>query len=137
MKIFFVIRKCYEKFGNKKLKFWILFVLNIISFVASLCIAYCFSNILSFISKGVIIQTRKYLIALIFIYSVSVILRAMQFFIRQDVEKNVRIDLKKDIMKLMINLYIINHKRGTGFNSARATEILYTDVNNITTVLTC
>ncbi len=80
-------------------------------------------------------QLLKYIYILIFAEGGSLVCQYAQFIIMQRVEKNSRTDLKKKILREVMDTYFWIQRRRGDFNSARINQILYTDVNDVTEIL--
>lgn len=135
MKILLYIKKCFSFLENYKKKFVIVIIMRLISMALSLFVTFCLSRIIALISTGNIHLFDSYIIFLICAYILSLMIQYIAFHMTQKIEKNTRTRLKKMILGNMLTMYPQNYIQGNTINSAKANEILYSDVNNVTTML--
>lgn len=73
-------------------------MIKLITYLTSLSITYCFSSILSVISISDIAKAEVYILVLAVLYVITLACRSGYFFLRQYFEKNVRVELKKEVI---------------------------------------
>lgn len=135
MRIVTLLNKCYDYLGKYKSGFWIISVQKILLLLTSLMIAFSLSRIIALMASMDIEKLTLYILILSFAYVTSLLCQYIQFSLRQRVEKNSRTEIKKIILKDIMDSFLVVQRAGIGFQSARINEILYTDVNNITVLL--
>ena len=135
MKIFEFVKSCYELLNKNKKSFWLMSIIKIISLILSLIITFYITNIITLFSTEDYKEVRKNIIILVMIYIISLICQYIQFTLIQKVEKDTRIETKKMILRRIIKSYLQVYREKKSINSAKINEILYTDANNVTTLL--
>lgn len=135
MKIRTTFKLCYEKLGSRKKQFWALFLLKIFLIFFSLAVAYYFSNAISILATRNLEKATSCIIKLALFYMLILFSSACDFFLRQSFEKNVRVGAKKEIMNSALHFFWNKQNEKNIYNSAKVTEIIYSDANNITSLL--
>lgn len=129
-----LLKRCYNVLNNHT-KFGLEIITRILLMLVSLIITYCLSKILANINNQDATIIIHFTYMLLMVYMISLLLRFLNFTLRQDIEKTTRVNLKQKILQDMIKSFHVNFRKKGNFNSAKATEIMYTDVNNITSLL--
>lgn len=128
-----ILKKCYSMFGSYSQNVWIIISLRIVLSFLSIISAYFISMIIAQITNGNIFKDiYKYITGLTATYLLSSVIKYYQFNLQQKVEKNVRVIIKKELMHQMLNSY---PEFLTFADSSKANEIMYSDCNNITTLV--
>lgn len=135
MKILLVGNKCFKYLGKCKSGFIMVSILKLAAIIISLVNAFYMSRILACFSIKDKNMLKIYLGILIGGYVFSLLVQYVQFTLKQYVEKTSRTELKKNLINMILNNFPVYYKKESYIGTAKANEILYTDVNNITTFL--
>lgn len=100
--------------------------------MTSVLTAFYISNILADISRYNFAVAQRRLLYLGLVYAITLANQWLQFHVKQKIEKTVRTDIKQKLLNGIFDSFPQSYK---GDDSARITETLYVDVNNITTFL--
>lgn len=134
MKILLLVKQCYKELCNRSI-FWGIIAIRIVLMIVSLGITYCMSQVVACVSTYNISGMTEIVLTLFLFYCTSLLLRYINFNMNQNLEKNTRVKVKKEILSDLIHFFYSDYCKDSNINSAKATEIMYTDVNNITTFL--
>ena len=135
MKILSLINRCYNCLEKYKVLFWNIVILKAILIFTSLTITFSIAQVISNISMWDTQKLRQYIILLTVSYIISLICQYLRFKYNQKLEKDTRVNIKKSILNNIFYSFINELKKGRGIPSAQINEILYADVNNVTTIL--
>lgn len=133
MKIFVLGKKCFSYFVEYIMQFIAEIIMKILQIAISLMIVFVLSKIFGLITNGEMVELKSNIFLLTLCYVVYLVLGFFQFELKQRIEKNIRVNTKKDIMFKILQNYIEVNQKGMNIDSSRITEIIYTDINNITT----
>lgn len=130
-KYLITVRKCLSLFHNKHLLL-LSFVLRGLNILLAFISPLLFSKILSALSFQDTLLAHKCTLFYIGSLFLLIATNAIIFFIDINVEKNNRVNIKK---KLLMHLFSLHPATTEISNSAKLTEIFYSDVNNITAMI--
>ena len=129
MSVFKVIKNCYYFLYEQKTKFWVVNILKVVFLIISLIPTYMGAIIISKLETSEFELLVCNVVVLFISYLLCLIFDALIFFIRQKIEKESRAKLKKVFMRKLFEGQIFS------VNTAKITEILYSDVNNVVNLL--
>lgn len=129
MNLFNTAKRSYKFLLKKTKLFWFVNILKVIIMICSLFPAYALSIIMANLqtSSLEIILTNILILALA--YALNYFLEFIVFRLKQNVEKEARSNLKKIFMHKLFE------HQNMKVSTAKLTEILYSDVNNVINIL--
>lgn len=122
-------KRSYKFLFEKSKLFWLVNILKVILMICSLVPAFLLSVIMANMKTSDLNDISILILVLAIAYAVNNALEFVIFRLKQNVEKNARANLKKVFMRKLFEHQ--NMKADT----AKLTEILYNDVNNVINIL--
>ena len=132
MRLYKVIRESLTYFRGRKKRLAVYAVLNLLEVLLSIGVTYSFSRIASLLGEISVEQMTATAGLLAGVYVVTLLLSFFEFHIKEHLEKDVRVDTKQRLLEKIVSSH---PSRLRAFDSAKMTEILYVDVNTITSLI--
>lgn len=132
MKVSKAVRDSLRFFRGRKGRLIAYAILNLIEIIVSIGVTYSFSTIAAQLGAVSAEQMTRSAGFLAIIYVVTLLLSFLQFHLREHLEKNVRVDTKRDLLEKIVS---VHPSKLRTMDSAKMTEILYTDVNMVTALI--
>lgn len=122
-----------ELLNIKKSKILSTIIIKIAQLIISLILTYNISRVISSFSQFNVKILERCIIYVILSEILIAVLNTYLFYSRENIVKNARIYMKKNILKDIFKSYLDVEK--SEYSLAEINEILYSDVNNITSML--
>lgn len=132
MKVSKAVRDSLRFFRGRKGRLIAYAILNLIEIIVSIGVTYSFSTIAAQLGAVSAEQMTRSAGFLAIVYVVTLLLSFLQFHLREHLEKDVRVDTKRALLEKIVSVHP-SKLRAT--DSAKMTEILYSDVNTVTSLV--
>lgn len=132
MKVYNAFRASMVFFQGRKKHLLLFALLNLAEIVISVAVTYSFSSIASLLGSVSFQEMLRVAGLLAGAYAATLLLSIGQFFLREHLEKDVRVSTKRMLLEKLLSGH---PSRLRGADSAKLTEILYTDVHSVTSMV--
>ncbi|HWS29348.1 MAG TPA: ABC transporter ATP-binding protein, partial [Clostridia bacterium] len=92
---------------------------------------YLFSSIIGYFADGSRELVYRSIVLISAVYLLTIACQSVVFFVELRIEKDTRVSVKKELLKHLLGLHSSNPALT---NTAKTTETVYTDTNNVTTM---
>lgn len=132
MKMISALRASLGYFRGRKLRLAVYSLLNLMELAVSIVVTYAFSRITELLGNVSAEKMIRFACLLAAVYGITLLLSALQFHLREHLEKDVRVETKQMLLDKIVS---VHPSRLRSADSAKMTEILYSDVNNVTALV--